>query len=559
MSELQVYNTLTGRKEKFTPLVPGQIGMYVCGVTVYDHCHIGHARGAIIFDVIRRYLEYRGFAVKYIRNITDIDDKIIKRAQEEGCTAKEIAQKYTVDYYQDMERLGVRQATFEPKATEHIEEIIALIRRLEERGYAYRVEGGDVYFDIRKFPAYGRLSKRSLDSMQAGARVEVDSRKKDPLDFVLWKSAKEGEPAWESPWGAGRPGWHIECSAMSIKHLGETFDIHGGGEDLIFPHHENEIAQSEAATGKPFVRYWLHNGFVNINQEKMSKSLKNFFTIKEVLARYSSETLRLFLLSTHYRSPVNFTTAGLDEAARALERVYNTFETAEYLIKAGGGGEQERGWESQEESRLVASTQCLSARGSQKPGQKDVAWQEIYSSAQEGSQEPLSGAQEPEAAGEQEPAAGGSGRDHSQRRAQTVKQQDEAVLGSLRAAFEAAMDDDFNTAEAIGRLWEAVKEVNIFIHDHPSMNNDQRRHLRQMVDLIRELGGVLGLFQESKAWSKLADDDNIVNDLMEIILEIRNICRAKKDWTLADQIRSRLQEKGIVLEDRKEGTVWKRK
>ena len=304
-NEIRVYNTLTGKKEELVPLVPGQIGMYVCGVTVYDHCHIGHARAAMIFDVIRRYLEYRGFGVKYIRNITDVDDKIINRAREEKCEPREIAEKYTAEYNQDMERLGVRPASIEPKATEHMKEIIELIQRLEEKGYAYRVDG-DVYFDIRKFTDYGKLSNRDLESMRAGSRVEIDPRKKDPLDFALWKSAKEGEPAWESPWGPGRPGWHIECSAMSMKHLGETFDIHGGGEDLIFPHHENEIAQSEASTGKPFVRYWLHNGFVNINQEKMSKSLKNFFTIKEVLALYSSEALRLFLLIHSLPQPGEF-------------------------------------------------------------------------------------------------------------------------------------------------------------------------------------------------------------------------------------------------------------
>jgi len=494
MNEIRVYNTLTGKKEEFVPLVPGQIGMYVCGVTVYDHCHIGHARAAMIFDVIRRYLEYRGFGVKYIRNITDVDDKIINRAREEKCEPREIAEKYTAEYNKDMERLGVRPASIEPKATEHMKEIVELIQRLEERGYAYQVDG-DVYFDIRKFTGYGKLSNRDLESMRAGSRVEIDPRKKDPLDFALWKSAKEGEPAWESPWGPGRPGWHIECSAMSMKHLGETFDIHGGGEDLIFPHHENEIAQSEASTGKPFVRYWLHNGFVNINHEKMSKSLKNFFTIKEVLALYSSEALRLFLLSTHYRSPVNFTDAGLNDATRALERVYNTFHTAERFLKVRS---QEPGARSQESG--------ASMEGSAPPA-------------------PIIDSETP---------------------------------NTVRSSFEAAMNDDFNTAEAIGKLHEAVKEVNIFIQDHPSMDDIQKHSLKGMVDLIRELGGVLGLFQQSEAATGTADD-NIVNDLMEVILEIRNACRTRKDWALADKIRSLLQEKGITIEDRKEGTVWKRK
>ncbi|MGC8719526.1 MAG: cysteine--tRNA ligase, partial [Thermodesulforhabdaceae bacterium] len=280
--KLIVYNTLTKDKEEFIPLEPGKVKMYVCGVTVYDYCHIGHARSAVVFDVIYRYLSFIGYDVTYVRNFTDIDDKIIRRAQEEGTDYKTIAERYIAAFYEDMDRLGVLRPTVEPKATEHIPEMIELIKKLFEKGYAYQ-SGRDVYFAVERFAGYGKLSGRSLEDMMAGARVEIDEHKKNPFDFVLWKGSKEGEPAWDSPWGPGRPGWHIECSAMSAKYLGDTFDIHGGGKDLIFPHHENEIAQSEAASGKTFVRFWLHNGFVNINNEKMSKSLGNFFTIREIL------------------------------------------------------------------------------------------------------------------------------------------------------------------------------------------------------------------------------------------------------------------------------------
>jgi len=320
--------------------------------------------------------------------------------------------------------------------------------------------------------------------MRAGARVDIDSRKRDPLDFALWKSAKEGEPAWGSPWGAGRPGWHVECSAMSMKYLGETFDIHGGGKDLIFPHHENEIAQSEACTGKPFARYWLHNGFVNINQEKMSKSLQNFFTIKEVFAQYPSEVLRLFLLSTHYRSPINFTVNNMDDAAKALERFYNTFHTVEHILNTSG---QEK---DKHESNDLPS--ILEER-----------------------------------------------------------------ITALRCGFERAMDDDFNTAEAIGKLYDAVKEVNVFIREHTSFNTFERNFIKGMVNYIKELGGVLGLFQQSEVKQEHTDD--MVEDLMEILLEVRNICRSQKDWALADKIRFLLQEKGITIEDHQEGATWRRK
>jgi len=328
---LRVYNTMTKKKEELIPLQEGRIGMYACGVTVYDLCHIGHARSAVVFDVIYRYLRHKGYEVTYVRNFTDVDDKIIKRAQEEGVGTEEIATRYIEEFYTDMGALGLLLPTVEPKATEHIAEMIALVQRLIEKGHAYEV-GGDVYFAVESFPEYGKLSKRTLDEMQAGSRVEVDERKRNPLDFALWKATKPGEPSWTSPWGQGRPGWHIECSAMSQKYLGDTLDIHGGGKDLIFPHHENEIAQAEGATGRPFVRYWLHNGFVNIAKEKMSKSLGNFLTIKEIVKAYHPEVVRLFLLSRHYRSPIDYSTQGMEEARQNLERFYQTLAGIEEVI-----------------------------------------------------------------------------------------------------------------------------------------------------------------------------------------------------------------------------------
>ena len=327
---LKIYNTLTGKKEPFEPITPKTVRMYVCGVTVYDYCHIGHARSALVFDVLRRYLEYSGYVVTFVKNFTDVDDKIIKRANEQGISCDAVTAKYIQAYHEDMGKLGIRAATEEPKATEHMADIIQLTERLVAKELAYVVDG-DVYFEVSKYPEYGRLSKRRLEDLQAGARVDVDERKHHPMDFALWKSSKPGEPSWPSPWGQGRPGWHIECSAMSIRHLGETFDIHGGGMDLIFPHHENEIAQSCGATGKEFARYWVHNGFVQINKEKMSKSLGNFFTIREIFEKsewseeVTGEILRYFLLSTHYHGPLDFSDQALREAKSALNGFYDLF------------------------------------------------------------------------------------------------------------------------------------------------------------------------------------------------------------------------------------------
>jgi cysteinyl-tRNA synthetase len=342
---LKLFNTLTGQQEVFEPIEPNKVRMYVCGVTVYDYCHIGHARSALVFDVLRRYLESCGYVVTFVKNFTDVDDKIIKRANEQGVSCDAVTTKYIQAYHEDMGKLGIRVATEEPKATEHIVDIIQLTERLVAKGLAYLVDG-DVYFEVARYPEYGRLSKRRLEDLQAGARVDVDDRKRHAMDFALWKSSKPGEPAWESPWGLGRPGWHIECSAMSICHLGETFDIHGGGMDLIFPHHENEIAQSCGATGKEFARYWVHNGFVQVNQEKMSKSLGNFFTIRDIFEKsawseeVTGEILRLFLLSTHYHGPLDFSDHALKEAKNALNGFYDLFGR---LAEPGGETKLDQG------------------------------------------------------------------------------------------------------------------------------------------------------------------------------------------------------------------------
>jgi len=342
---LKLFNTLTGRQDLFESIEPKKVRMYVCGVTVYDYCHIGHARSALVFDVLRRYLEYTGYVVTFVKNFTDVDDKIIKRAHEQGVSCEAVTKKFIQAYHDDMGKLGVRQASIEPKATEHMDEIIELTGTLVKKGFAYQADG-DVYFDVTKYPGYGSLSKRKLEDLQAGARVEVDERKRHPMDFALWKSSKSGEPAWKSPWGPGRPGWHIECSAMSVRHLGETFDIHGGGMDLIFPHHENEIAQSCGASGKEFARYWVHNGFVQINKEKMSKSLGNFFTIREIFEKsdwseeVTGEILRYFLLSTHYHGPLDFSDQALAEAKSALNGFYDLFGR---LAESGGNAMPDQG------------------------------------------------------------------------------------------------------------------------------------------------------------------------------------------------------------------------
>jgi cysteinyl-tRNA synthetase len=492
MSPLKIFNTSTGRKDEFVPLIPGQVRMYVCGVTVYDDSHLGHGRSAVVFDVIRRYLVHRNFDVTFAKNFTDIDDKIINRAQQQGVPWAALTARYVEAYYRDMDRLLVRPATIEPRATDHVGDIITLIQTLLDKEVAYRV-GADVYFQVDRFPRYGQLSKRKVEEMQAGARVDVDERKRHPMDFALWKSAKPGEPAWESPWGPGRPGWHIECSAMSMRHLGETFDIHGGGQDLIFPHHENEIAQSEAATGKEFARFWVHNGFVTVDQEKMSKSLGNFFTINEIFEKFPApdrvigEVLRFFLLSTHYRSPLDFSDAALRQARAGLNNFYDLFiRLGEVQAKVG------------------------------------AADNEIHTR-----------------------------------------------LSELAAAFERAMDDDFNTPAALAALQIFRGDVNSRFTAGLSAPTAQ-----EILAVFRKYGGVLGLFEvQFKEWEFKETKDVTVSltgveargDVGNVSVQIeqriaeRNEARSKKDFAKADAIREELESQGIILEDRADGTTrWKR-
>ena len=481
---MKIYNTLTGRKEEFLPLIPEKVKMYACGVTVYDHCHIGHARSAVVFDVISRYLKYKGFDVKYVRNFTDIDDKIINRAKQENIAWDAVAKKYTDEYYKDMDKLGVGRADIEPKATEHMKEIIDIVKGLIDKGYAYEVNG-NVYFAVEKFSEYGKLSKRDKGEMMAGARVEIDERKKNPLDFALWKKSKEGEPSWESPWGYGRPGWHIECTAMSIKHLGESFDIHGGGADLLFPHHENEIAQSETFTGKPFARYWVHNGFITIDKEKMSKSLGNFFTIKEVLDKFDPEVVRFFLLSTHYRSPIEFSDEQLREAESSIDRYYSTIvRINDFLLK-------------KEEAK------------------------EGFSNA---------------------------GKFF------------EGLILSFKEKLEEALDDDFNTALALGHIFELIRESNRFLDNKPSGLKD-RELLLKTKELLFEAGNILNIFNRTPdEWYRSLMNIRKVGlsekDIFDKIKE-RQDARQRKDWRLSDTIRKELEEKGVILEDKKDRTDWK--
>jgi len=456
---LKVYNTMSRTKEEFVPLTPGEVRMYVCGVTPYDYSHIGHARSAVAFDVIRRWLEHKGFRVTTVRNYTDIDDKIIARASQEAVSASEVSQRYIEAEARDMEALGVLLPSVAPRATEHIDGMIALIGRLVARGIAYVVDG-DVYFEIRRFPAYGKLSGRNLEELLAGARVEVDERKRDPRDFALWKAAKPGEPSWPSPWGAGRPGWHIECSVMATRYLGDSFDIHGGGTDLIFPHHECEIAQSEADTGKTFARYWVHNGMVNFGAEKMSKSLGNTLAIREMVKRHDRDALRLWMLGTHYRHQLEWSADRVHESARALERF----------------------------TRLLDDPRAASAPA---------------------------GAPAPRLAG-------------------------------LRAQFEAAMDDDFNTPQALAVLFEMARVV----------NEDRERGdapaLAAGAAELRRLGGVLGLFtQRGEGGGPPPEVERLVGE--------RTAARARRDFRRSDELRAEIQRLGWLVEDTPGGPRLTRK
>jgi len=459
---LKVYNDLTNEKEIFTPLDAGKVKMYVCGMTVYDLCHLGHARVLVVFDVIYRYLLARGFDVTYIRNITDIDDKIINRANENGEPFNALTERFIGAMHEDAAALGVLTPTAEPRATAHISEIIAMVQRLIDNGHAYLLESGDVYFSVASFAGYGKLSGKSIEDLRAGARVEVNEAKREPLDFVLWKAAKPGEPAWSSPWGEGRPGWHIECSAMSTCCLGDTFDIHGGGADLTFPHHENEIAQSEGATGKPFVRYWLHNGFVRINDEKMSKSLGNFFTVREILKNYQAEEIRYFILTSHYRSPLNYDEEHLQNARAALTRFYTALRGL--TLNAGPASEpyQER--------------------------------------------------------------------------------------------FNLAMDDDFNTPEALAVLFDLAREI----------NRARQQDAKLAADLAAGLvgmGAVLGILQddpESYLRGGAGDQQGLSDRAIDELIQQRLAAKKAKNWSEADRIRDQLKKSNIVLEDGPQGTSWRR-
>ncbi len=483
---IKIFNTLTGKKEIFKPIKKGKVGMYVCGVTVYDECHIGHARGAFVFDVIRKFFEYKGYKVEFVKNITDVDDKIIEKAKEETRNqgnikqkVKEIAERNTKSYYEDMEVLGIEKADFEPRATEYIEDMIKMIKKLIKRGFAYAKES-DVFFSVRKFKDYGKLSKQSPDEMLSGVRVEVDERKNDPLDFALWKSSKEGEPSWTSPWGQGRPGWHIECSTMSTKFLGENFDIHGGGMDLIFPHHENEIAQSECATKKPFANYWLHNGLLTIDGEKMAKSLGNFISVRDILKKYHPEVLKLFFLSCHYRSPIDFSYEKMEEAKRARERFYILFDKID---------------------RLMANGLWLMTKTKTQP------------------------------------------------MALSYKQK----IDFSRKRFEEEMDDDFNTAGALGVLFELVGYLNKKLEVR-SWKLEVGR-LNYAKKTLLELGGILGLFKGDR---KMGEDRKLIEGLIKLLIDIRDGARKDKDFEMADRIRGELKKIGIVLEDEKEGTIWRK-
>ena len=478
---LKVYNTLTKQKEEFVPQEQGKVSMYVCGVTPYNHPHIGNARPFVTWDVIKRYLKKCGYEVKHVQNFTDVDDKIIRTANQEGVKWSDISSRYIAAYFEVMDQLHVERADIYPKVSEHIKEIIHMIETLVQKGYAYAVDG-DVYYSVEKFEGYGKLSGRKLEDMQAGARVDVDERKHHPMDFALWKAAKPGEPAWKSPWGEGRPGWHIECSAMSLKYLGETFDFHGGGSDLIFPHHENEIAQSQACCSNPngFVKYWLHNGFITINEEKMSKSLNNFFTVLDILKKYPAEVLRFFIVATHYRSPLDFSDERLEEASRSLDRL----KTA------------------------MLNTMELE---NQKDGQSSEVSLALVDFA-----------------------------------------------SKAKADFYSAMDDDFNTALALSSMFALAKEINVYYNAVTAAKiTHDRNSFATAKSVYDDMADILGILIDVRFGEK-EEDEEMVDDLMKIIIELRQQARVNKDWTTADKIRDELNAIGVVLEDSPTGVRWKK-
>lgn len=466
---LKIYNTLTKQKEEFIPINPPLVKMYMCGPTVYDYFHIGNARSFIMSDIVRRYLEYKGYVVTFVMNLTDVDDKIIKKANQEEKSAREVAEFYIKEFFSDIEKLKIKPATYYPRATEFMSDMIDMIKKLEEKGIAYNV-GGNVFYDVSKFNGYGKLSGKNTDELEIGARVEVNEEKKHPLDFALWKKAKEGEPFWESPWGKGRPGWHIECSAMSCKLLGESFDIHAGGHDLIFPHHENEIAQSEAANEKPFAKYWLHFGFLNINEEKMSKSLGNFFTAREVLNKYSAEAVRLFFAQAHYRGPLNFSDELLQAAEKGVEKLQNLADkTEDELQKNSDNGKQI-----------------------------------------------------------------------------------EFDFKSWYEKFEQAMDDDFNSAQAVAVMFDFTREINRAIAENENLNKDFYNNVKSFLKKTAE--DVLGVisFQKKESLPSLEDD------LIELLINIRTEAKKEKNYALSDKIRDELKNLGVILQDIKDGTSFKK-
>lgn len=463
---ITIYNSLTRKKEKFVPIEPNKVKMYVCGPTVYNYIHIGNARPAIVFDTVRRYFEYKGYEVTYVLNFTDVDDKIINASKETGESVESLTNRFINAYLKDVGALGVKKATHHPRVTETIDEIIKFIEALIEKGYAYEVDG-DVYFQPRKFKDYGKLSDQSIDELRAGARIKVGEKKKDPLDFALWKKAKEGEISWDSPWGKGRPGWHIECSAMVRKYLGETIDIHAGGQDLTFPHHENEIAQSEALTGKPFANYWMHNGYINIDNEKMSKSLGNFILTKDIIAKYDPMVVRFFMLSVHYRNPINFTDELLESAKNSLERIRISYQNLEHRKKAS--------------TNLALDSE---------------QWLE--------------------------------------------------KIAEKIDAFEAAMDDDFNTANAITVLFELSREANLYLEK----NQTDVKVIEAFQNAMKTILDVLGIEME---------EEDLLDEEIERLIEERNEARKARDFERADKIRDMLLEKNIILEDTPQGVRWRRK
>ena len=465
---MKLYNTLSRKKEEFKPIEEGKVKMYVCGPTVYNFIHIGNARPFIIFDTLRRYLEYRGYDVTFVQNFTDVDDKIIKRGHEENITPEEVANKYINEYFVDADGLGIKRASVHPRVTDNIEQIIAFVKELEDKGYAYAVNG-DVYFDTKKFKDYGKLSGIKQEELEAGARIEVNDQKRHPMDFVLWKAKKEGEPGWASPWGEGRPGWHIECSVMSNRYLGETIDIHAGGQDLKFPHHENEIAQSEARSGKNFSNYWLHNEYINVNNEKMSKSLGNFFTVREIAEIFDLEVVRLFMLSTHYRNPINFSDEILNQSKAGLERLYNAKEKAEFTIN------------NLEDSKMTE---------------------------------------------------------------EEAKLQEE--LAGFRQKFIDAMDDDVNTADAVSVIFELAKFMNSNVTEKSS-----KEFAQKVMDEFNELTSVLNIVNKDQK-------EDILDEEIEQLIAQRTEAKKNKNFQLADEIRQQLLDKGIILEDTRQGVKWKR-